>query len=190
MSTIASPRRRHGRIIAATLFTCALLMSGCAGTASPGSTSEGDSNSPGAQPNAAAYAQCMRDNGVPGFPDPDSSGEFAIDASKLGVSLDSEQFHAAQNTCAPLQPAGSANQTQEDYQAHLQYAQCMRDEGLAGFPDPQAPGSGTGTQQDNSGGTQSGQGFDPSAAQFRAAHEACAHLLPEGDEGPSLNSGQ
>ena len=37
---------------------------------------------------AMKFAQCMRDNGVSEFPDPDASGAFTIDAIANGSSLD------------------------------------------------------------------------------------------------------
>ncbi|HWS51998.1 MAG TPA: hypothetical protein VN241_13390 [Microbacterium sp.] len=190
MNTTSSARSRAGSV--ATLAMAALLiLTGCAGgspTGDRGPSGNGGDASPSAvAPDAGAYAECMRDNGIPGFPDPDSSGEFAVDASKLGVPMDSEQYKQAAQTCEPLMPERTDDQQQQDYQAALEYAECMRDEGLPGFPDPPAPGSGSGTQGDSSGGSQSGPGFDPESPQFQAAHDSCKDLLPDGAEGPGLS---
>jgi hypothetical protein len=47
------------------------------------------------------YAKCMRDNGVPNFPDPDSNGGFA-----LSTDPNTPQFKAAATACAKYQPEG------------------------------------------------------------------------------------
>jgi hypothetical protein len=51
------------------------------------------------------YAKCMRENGIPNFPDPDPNGGFQIDLGKLGVTPDDPKFKAAQETCKKFQPA-------------------------------------------------------------------------------------
>jgi hypothetical protein len=139
------------------------------------------------EPNAVAYAQCMRDNGVPHFPDPNSDGEFALDVSpdKPDLDFNSPQFQAAQEVCKSLEPRRSAEQQAEDLTARLRYAQCMRDQGISDFPDPPT-GSGPNTQS-QSGQSQPQSNLDPDSPQFQAAHEACKQYLPADAEGPSRN---
>lgn len=189
---LARETSRPGRLratFATAVIAGALLLSACASAEPASGPSAVESGDPGAAatPDAVAYAQCMRDNGVPGFPDPNSSGDFAIDANALGVSPESDQYRNAEQTCAPLLPQRSAEQEQDDYQARLAYSQCIRDEGLTEYPDPPVPADGPNVERDNGGGQQNGPGVDISSPQFQAAHEACKHLLPEGDEGPSLS---
>ena len=65
------------------------------------------------------YAQCMRENGVPNFPDPSDEG-MMIDGDKLGMDPRSDAFKAADQKCqqyAPMRPGGGddggAGKTQE-----------------------------------------------------------------------------
>jgi hypothetical protein len=48
-----------------------------------------------------AFAKCMRSDGVPTFPDPDSQGHLEEDAA-AGIDRDSSSFQAALKTCRPL----------------------------------------------------------------------------------------
>lgn len=50
-------------------------------------------------------AKCMRENGVPNFPDPGPKGEIALD-SKLGIDPESPSFKAAQEKCDKYMPQG------------------------------------------------------------------------------------
>jgi hypothetical protein len=89
------------------------------------------------------FAECMRSNGVAKFPDPSASGQFTIDAVANGTSLDtsSPTFTQALGACKSLEPAGfegSARSSQEQ-SAALEFAQCIRANGVSDFPDP-APG--------------------------------------------------
>ena len=49
------------------------------------------------------FAGCMRENGVPNFPDPDSDGTFSFSSLKqLGIGI--PDFQSAFKTCEPLEP--------------------------------------------------------------------------------------
>jgi hypothetical protein len=95
----------------------------------------------------------MRSHGVPGYPDPDSSGTLPKpDAQAFGVS--GSQFSAGQRSCQHLLPAtgGSltASSLQQCYLADVcppalvqqamstgrQFAACMRAHGVPSWPDP------------------------------------------------------
>ncbi|MGH9243472.1 MAG: hypothetical protein ACRD29_03985 [Acidimicrobiales bacterium] len=194
-------RSRLGRAgpVAAVLVALGLLVAACGDddtgpgvaevdstTTTTSSGSGGSGSNQASTPDPVAYARCMRDNGVPGFPDPNSDGTFEIDANELGVPPDSPQFGAADEACAHLLPQQSDEQQAEEYQARLRYAQCMRDEGIADFPDPPVPTEGPSTDS-NSGGQQDDVGVDLDSPQFQAAHEACKDLQLAGDEGPTVN---
>jgi len=56
------------------------------------------------------YAQCMRENGVPKFPDPDSNGGFSF-MKDSGIDPDSPQFKQAQTACKKYQPQSIQNMT-------------------------------------------------------------------------------
>ena len=93
---------------------------------------------------AMKFAQCMRDNGVSAFPDPDASGALTIDAVANGSSVDpnSATFQQALNACRDLEPAGFMGQkrTAQQQEAALKFAQCIRDSGVKDFPDPTPDG--------------------------------------------------
>ncbi|MFF4621174.1 hypothetical protein [Nonomuraea jabiensis] len=52
------------------------------------------------------YAMCMRDNGVPSFPDPDAGGGF-----KLADDPNTPQFKKAEEACKRYQPESLRNMT-------------------------------------------------------------------------------
>jgi hypothetical protein len=104
-----------------------------AGSSSSGTHASGHSK-------AVKFAECMRDNGVPAFPDPDASGDLTVDAVANGSSIDTDgaAWKRALRACKNLQPAGftgrKATPTQQS--ARLQFAQCVRRHGVKDFPDP------------------------------------------------------
>jgi hypothetical protein len=90
------------------------------------------------------FAECMRKNGVRGFPDPDASGTLTIDAiaNRSSLDTDSAAFKQAIAACKDVQPAGftGSKRSPEQQQAALQFAQCIRDNGVKDFPDPEPDG--------------------------------------------------
>ena len=86
------------------------------------------------------FAECMRNNGVSAFPDPPASGELTIDGVANGSSLDpnSGAFKQAISACKNQEPPGFTGQKASPQQmaARLEFAQCMRDNGVSDFPDP------------------------------------------------------
>ncbi|MBI2915217.1 MAG: hypothetical protein HYY08_04750 [Firmicutes bacterium] len=85
------------------------------------------------------FAQCMRANGVREFPDPDASGALTIDGVLNGLSLDpsSTAWQKAIDACRDLEPPGftGGKRSPEQQKAALQFAQCIRDNGVPDFPD-------------------------------------------------------
>ncbi len=108
-------------------------------TAQTGSAS-GASRSGSTQNQALAYANCLRTNGVPTWPDPDSRGAF--DKSKLTLErleVRSSQLQAAQAACEGLlrnggEPLNQAGLAKTEHDA-LKFARCMRSRGVANWPD-------------------------------------------------------
>ena len=89
---------------------------------------------------AVQFAQCMRENGIAGFPDPDASGQLTVDAVANGSSIDtsSAAFAHAMTACKDLEPDGFTGHTRnaEQQAAALELARCIRSHGVADFPDP------------------------------------------------------
>jgi len=105
--------------------------SGTPGTA--GTTSGGANTKLTAQEKAVKFAECMRANGVPHFPDPDPKGN-----SNFGVDVSREVWLKAVDACKALKPPGalSSKRTPKEQAASLRFAQCVRDHGVKDFPDP------------------------------------------------------
>jgi hypothetical protein len=132
--------RRIRRPLAA-LAVVLLISAGCSNR--PAGTGT-DNNAAANHEKAVKFAQCMREHGVKDFPDPDASGSFTIDGVVNGSSLDpsSAAWKAALDACKDLEPAGftGTKRTAQQQAAALKFAQCMRDNGVKDFPDPDPDG--------------------------------------------------
>jgi hypothetical protein len=126
--------RRRRPLAALALGAMVVLISAC-GSGAPAERGSGSN----AQ-KAVKFAECMRSNGVSRFPDPGASGRLTIDAVANGSSLDpsSPAFKQAITACKDLEPAGfmGSRRSSQQQQAALQFARCIRDNGVPDFPDP------------------------------------------------------
>ena len=107
---------------------------GSSGTAdSSGTAGGGGTTRLTAQEKAVKFAECMRANGVPHFPDPDSKGQF-----NFGVDVSRDVWLKAVDACKALKPPGalSSKRSPKEQSASLRFAQCVRDHGVKDFPDP------------------------------------------------------
>ena len=116
------------------LAAVALLGAGCGSGAAENGTA-------GKPAKAAKFSECMRDNGVKQFPDPDASGELTIDGVLNGSSLDPDApaWKTAIAACKDLQPSGftgGGKRTPKQQSASLRFAQCIRENGVTDFADP------------------------------------------------------
>ena len=87
------------------------------------------------------FAECMRDNGVSEFPDPDASGELTIDGVVEWLVAGPEQPRRSSRPSARARTCShrgsrAARRSPEQQEARLKFAQCMRDNGVKDFPDP------------------------------------------------------
>ena len=137
-------RRKTSAMVAAAIVT---LSAGCGGTGSSVGTHASQSTvgsavnrTATARTKAVKFAECMRKNGVGAFPDPDASGASTIDAVANGSSLNtnSAAFKHALSACKDMEPAGfTGNQrSSQEQKAALEFARCIRDNGVRDFPDP------------------------------------------------------
>jgi hypothetical protein len=103
------------------------------GTASRASSRGGGDKKLTAHEKAVKFAECMRANGVPHFPDPDPKGD-----TNFGVDVTREVWLKAIDACKTLKPPGalSSKRTPKEQSASLRFAQCVRDHGVKDFPDP------------------------------------------------------
>jgi len=151
------PRRARPAAVITVMAAAVLLAAACSG--SPSSTGSGAPNAGGsANSQAVAYSRCVRSHGVPGFPDPPSSGQVPKgDAQQFGVS--SSQLQAARAACQHLYPGNGGSFQQAIQQCELtgdcpqavvqqaltemrNYARCIRSHGVANWPDPTTDSQG------------------------------------------------
>jgi hypothetical protein len=122
---------------------------------------------------ALAYAQCIRANGYPEFPDPNADGQFMMRRDQ-GMSFDDPQYRAAQEACQELRPPGMGGDMDDEERMEmlLAFSRCMRDNGVEEFPDPDPGGRGflfTGTPP-----------FNPYSSTFQAALQTCQSHIQGG----------
>jgi hypothetical protein len=168
-------RARRGRYVFAAVVAAALVGGAFAlVTTSGSSSSSGTRTVADPRQGALAYAQCIRENGVPDFPDPDAQGNFR----GAGHELQGDpKFQAALQACRALAPSAAHEQNRGSPAFVAQarkFAQCIRDNGVPDFPDPGPDGTFRGASHELQG--------DP---KFQAALQACQSNLPGGGhQGP------
>jgi hypothetical protein len=119
-----------------------LLLTACS------SSGSGDSKTAASDPEQAAleFTQCMRDNGVPSFPDPVAKpdGSFGFERPR-GVAR-SALDDALESCESEARAAGVDSITADDPEARdtlLEFSRCMRANGVPEFPDPKSGGNGS-----------------------------------------------
>lgn len=119
------------------LIAMVVLISAC-GSNAPAATGSASSTAANVE-KAVKFAECMRDNGVSEFPDPNASGDFAY-GIKAGSPLDpsTAAWQQAIGACKGLEPPGFMPKTltTQEIDARLKVAQCIRQNGVPDFPDP------------------------------------------------------
>ena len=148
-----------------------------------------------------AYAQCMRDQGID-MPDPtfDGQGGFGVQVQPGDPgTFDREQMDAAQQVCqqylADVRQGFDRPDPSEMEDQLVAFAECMRDQGITDFPDPDlsdfGPGTGGGPRVQTGEGSGEAslsfgpfQGVDFSDSAVQAAAEAC-----QGDFGGGFRIG-
>jgi hypothetical protein len=180
------------------------------------------------------WVECMRGEGVD-IPDPtrDSNGDLVINGDGWAIggdgagtsssnddedaggepSITPEEMEAAEEVCGSPPGLGPDDMSDEDLQAMqddaLEFAQCMRDEGIEDFPDPDFSNMGPGgePQERTSDGDDGGAGGEGGGSDERvvlgpfgeidlddpetaAAFEACQDLFggPPGEDGGPAGS--
>ncbi len=183
---------RRGTLLAFGVLTT-FLLTACGATGGV-ATLTGDDDA-GASPTQTAgtedpeealleFTECMRENGID-MPDPvirgfdGSGGGGVVDEAQPGDPFEfdpnSDEFRAAEEACeqhleglGALEPGEAPELSAEEEQAFLDFAECMRENGID-MPDPGSGGMVVrpGSEDD----------FDPTSDKFRAAEERCrSHL--------------
>jgi hypothetical protein len=169
-------RRHRVSLLLAVPFSLVLAVSGCSGAAGGGAApppAGGGSSVDGLtyHERLVQYTKCMRDNGVK-MDDPvlDADGNGGVTVQN-DPDADPATFKAAGAKCGPLLDGGDGESEQmdpADVEALRKWAKCLRENGLADFPDPGPDGS------------IGQQALDPNDPTASAAMAACEHLLRTG----------
>ncbi len=124
------PNIHHRRTIALAALACVLLLAGC-GSSSKSAASASNDHALGVK-----FATCMRDHGVPSFPDPETSAAIQIPLSL--AKNPSPAYKSAMQACHYLMRAGASPPVVSARQkaAAVKLAQCMRKHGVPDYPDP------------------------------------------------------
>ena len=167
----------------ATLTMLALIVAGCSNAPAGAGSSRGGTSTATAHEKAVAFAECMRGNGVSAFPDPDASGELTIDGIANGSSVDTNSAAVKQaiNACKDLEPPGftGTKVTPQQRTARLEFAQCVRQNGVPDFPDPTPNGPLVDTNRIPSSNTTGGMSI------LNAAMQKCGrYASAAGVKGP------
>jgi hypothetical protein len=172
------------------LVLAALLLAACGGggggprvASAGGATTTTAANTPAAQHDplqaGLAFAKCMREHGVD-VPDPKpGQGGLVRIAPGASTNPDDPKVRAAETACRPLLGAGGTGAGPDDPKARaamLDFAKCMRANGVENFPDP------TGNGDIAIGGS---NGVDPSSPAFQKAQRACQSKLGGQLQGPT-----
>ncbi|MGP3925060.1 hypothetical protein [Streptomyces sp. 8N616] len=121
-----------------------------------------------------AFIECLRENGVPDFPDPAADGSILLDPSS-GIDVKGDAYKKAEKACEDLMPEGRRASPPPGGMPDLtKYADCMRENGVPDFPDPK--GSGFAPEE---------AGIDVESPEFQDAHKACQRHLPAGAPPPA-----
>ncbi len=131
------------------LAVVAMLSTGCGSSGNAAADSGGNGGNGGSKDSttrqqAVKFSDCMRTNGVSAFPDPDASGELTVDgvANNSRIDTSGAAWKKAIAACKDLEPSGftGTKRTAAQQAAALEFAQCIRENGVDDFPDPDPNG--------------------------------------------------
>jgi hypothetical protein len=162
-----------GRAAVAVGLGVVLLLAGLAGCSASGGSGAATTTTSGQQDAAAvwrALVRCARANGMPNLPDPqiDSNGRANFPNGTPEPPASVRRACQSIYDRLPASARDDAARPPADMQALLRYARCMREHGVADFPDPDAAGN----FRAQAGST------DPKSPSFQRAMQACRQLDP------------
>lgn len=159
--------------------------SGGSGEGASGGESDGDGQA------LYDWVDCMRGEGLENMPDPsrDAAGNLVIAGEGWDIGptpgeagfgeYSEEETQAASETCGfppIMEPGVASDETiEERHQMMLDYAQCMRENGITEFADPDFSNTEAPMRVP--------EGISDEDPEFVAAQEACQSIMrPEGSE--------
>jgi hypothetical protein len=143
-----------------------LLLAGCTATGGAGAAT----TTSGQQDAAAVWRElvrCARANGMPNLPDPqiDSNGRASFPNGTPEPPASARRACQSIYDRLPASARGDEGRPPADMQALLRFARCMREHGVADFPDPDAAG--------NFRAPPGSSGPGPKTPSFQRALQAC-----------------
>jgi hypothetical protein len=149
-----------------------LLLAGCSASAGSGSATTTSSGQQAAAAVLREFVRCARANGMPNMPDLrlDSNGQVSVPEGTPDPPKSVERACRSIWERLPASASGEQARPPADMQALLRFARCMREHGMADFPDPQADG-----RFPLPPSMQQVHGKTP---QFLRANQACRQLNP------------
>jgi len=182
MFTKTQKRLASHTVLAVSALFLGSLVAACGDDSPASDSTPPDTTVTSASPSAAgggfeqalAFAQCMRENGVPDYPDPQQQGGKV---QFNGGDMNSPQAQKATEACRDKMPQGNAGGPNGgagiDSAKVAAWVKCMRDNGLPKFPDPDVSGN---TITVPVGDT----GIKPASPEFQKAQSACMPKYPGG----------
>ena len=148
-----------------------LLLAGCSASGGSGAATTTTSGQQAAAAVLREFVRCARANGMPNLPDLrlDSNGQVSVPEGTPDPPKSVERACRSIWERLPASASGEQGRPPADMQALLRYARCMREHGVADFPDPEADGRFPLPPSMRS------QGKTPA---FLRANQACRQLNP------------
>jgi hypothetical protein len=164
--------RDRWKLVVAGVLVLAVAVGVLSLTAWNSSESGSNAAATGSEQAMLEFAQCMRDNGVPTFPDPvaqpDGSFSFPRPQNVPSGAMDKAmQSCRAELEATGLRIPGTDTQDPEVEDAILDFSRCMRENGVPEFPDPK-PGAGFHGLF---------EGIDQDSPRVQQAIESCQSIL-------------
>jgi hypothetical protein len=152
-----------------------LLLAGLAGCSAPGGAAGATTTTSAQQAAAAVWRElvrCARANGMPNLADPqiDSNGRASFPNGTPEPPASVRRACQSIYDRLPASARDDAARPPADMQALLRFARCMREHGVADFPDPDAEG--------NFRAPPGSSGPGPKTPSFQRALQACRQLDP------------
>ncbi|MET7403427.1 hypothetical protein ABZS66_59140 [Dactylosporangium sp. NPDC005572] len=171
-----SKHQRPLWIVPAIVLLLAVGAAGCSrhddpavATANSGAPDAGAGAAGDGETSLLRFSQCMRDQGLTWYPDPQPDGGLVVHNPD---GVDQGKLAKAEEACKRYYPGGSQRGPipAEDLAKIRQVSQCMRDHGFANYPDPDANGSITIDSKV--------LGVEPDDPAFQRARQECDKYLP------------
>lgn len=124
----------------AAFITIGLALAGCGSSGHPGVSSATQAQDPSGRARLESVVQCLRAHGVPDFPDPvydPGDGRWHYGDYRSAIP------QRAQQACQHLDPSAAGPSPpvpQAQFQKLLLLARCVRQHGVANWPDPTSQG--------------------------------------------------